>query len=471
MITITGYTEGSPCNFDDIVAADRAGTGTKLLDAGTPANNLTLTYQVRPVELRALNNIKFIVANKTAETDYIYLTGTDAWDAAQTESIDVSAGNGSYTSTKRWRTITNIDCNDNAAGGGTVWADGDLSVTQDIWGVIWEVCPTGGGTYNYVLNCLVQIGDGSTPTWFKDTKKSIFIWLPNLGTNQQFWLVMANATCTFGELFNEDYKMTRNGCMFLIYAWQNSTFYKNSGGYLYCYDCSFIEQAYHPETNSGHIFLHNPTRAWGCNFGCFGRIDRGDLYDISYSLAYGLKYSPSPCEDIRACGETVSIADYGTYRNIQMYTRYGTQCNNGPSHLIDCDPFIAYNYDLPYHWQDDGNGGIAYREWSFNLKTEPGATVSLKDINGDEVFSVEADENGDISEQIVVEHTAVSDGTSGWHNNSIITSYTPHTLTISKPGYETYQDVLNIDRKMNLNIALKTLQRRATFFRSTIGVM
>jgi len=87
-VTITGYTEGSPCNFDDIVTADRAGTGTKLLDSGSPANNLTLTYQIRPVELQALDNIKFIVANKTAETDYIYLTDTDAWDAAQTESID-----------------------------------------------------------------------------------------------------------------------------------------------------------------------------------------------------------------------------------------------------------------------------------------------------------------------------------------------------------------------------------------------
>ena len=116
IVTVTGGTSGSPADFASFVAADRAGAGTSLLAAWSPTSNTkALTYQVRPVELLALL-ISFVVAGKTAETDYIFITGTDAWGAAQTESIDVSAGNGTYVTTKRFRTITNIDCSDNAAG-------------------------------------------------------------------------------------------------------------------------------------------------------------------------------------------------------------------------------------------------------------------------------------------------------------------------------------------------------------------
>ena len=116
IVTVTGGASGSPADFASFVAADRAGAGTSLLAAWSPnSNTKALTYQVRPVELLALL-ISLVVAGKTAETDYIFITGTDAWGAAQTEAMDVSAGNGTYTTTKRFRTITNIDCSDNPAG-------------------------------------------------------------------------------------------------------------------------------------------------------------------------------------------------------------------------------------------------------------------------------------------------------------------------------------------------------------------
>ena len=133
-VVLTGGTSGTPATFADFVTADRAGSVT-LLTAWVPNNNTkALTYQITPVEKRALL-ISFVVAAKTAEADFIFVTGTDAWDAAQTESINVTAGNGTYVTTKRFRTITNIDCSDNAGGGGTVWADGTVAVTQPQWGV------------------------------------------------------------------------------------------------------------------------------------------------------------------------------------------------------------------------------------------------------------------------------------------------------------------------------------------------
>ena len=117
-VVVTGGTSGTPATFADFVTADRAGTAF-LLPVGPPASPvLALDYQIRPVEDMALL-ITFTVAAKTAQADYIFITGTDWRDAAQTEAIDVTAGNGTYVSTKYFRTITNIDCSDNAAGGGT----------------------------------------------------------------------------------------------------------------------------------------------------------------------------------------------------------------------------------------------------------------------------------------------------------------------------------------------------------------
>ena len=125
----TGGTSGTPSTFAGFVTADRAGTATLLAATAGLSPTLALTYQIRPVDVIALL-ITFTVAAKTAEADYIFITGTDWRDAAQTEAIDVTAGNGAYTSTKYFRTITNIDCSDNAAGGGTQWADGTVAVTQ-----------------------------------------------------------------------------------------------------------------------------------------------------------------------------------------------------------------------------------------------------------------------------------------------------------------------------------------------------
>lgn len=186
---VTGGTSGTPATFADFVTADRAGSVT-LLAAWTPnSNTKALTYQITPVEKLALL-ISFVVASKTAEADYIFITGTDAWDAAQTEAIDVTAGNGTYVSTKRFRTITNIDCSDNATGGGTVWADGTVAVTQPQWGVIWSF-----GNRNYNVDSYVDFGDGTTATFFRSYYLDCVVWATGVTFS-----IKANATLELGIL-------------------------------------------------------------------------------------------------------------------------------------------------------------------------------------------------------------------------------------------------------------------------------
>ncbi|KKK60149.1 hypothetical protein LCGC14_3027260, partial [marine sediment metagenome] len=120
-VLVTGGTSGTPADFASFVTADRAGEAVLLAATAGLSPTLALTYAIRPVEDLALL-ISFIVASKTAEADFIFITGTDFAGNAQTESLDVTAGNGTYVSTKYFATISNIDCSDNSAGGGVQWA-------------------------------------------------------------------------------------------------------------------------------------------------------------------------------------------------------------------------------------------------------------------------------------------------------------------------------------------------------------
>ena len=188
IVVVTAGTSVAPATFADFVTADRAGSVTLLATTAGLSPTLPLTYQITPVEKLALL-ISFIVASKTAQTDYIFITGTDAWDNAQTESIDVSVGNGTYVSTKRFRTITNIDCSDNPAGGGVVWADGTVAVTQPQWGVIWDK-----GNKQYQIDSNVNFGDASTSTVFQSQNEQVYF------LDGAVFIVVANATLTIGAL-------------------------------------------------------------------------------------------------------------------------------------------------------------------------------------------------------------------------------------------------------------------------------
>jgi len=155
-IVVTNGTEGAPATFNDMYIADQAGT-VELLAAWSPDNNTkALTYQLTPADKKGLK-IDFVIESKTAEADYIFITGTDIDGNAQTESIDVtsleSGGGGTFTTTKWFATITNIDCSDNSAGGGTVWADGTIQITQPRWGVVHEIVEDG----SYKIDCIVAI--------------------------------------------------------------------------------------------------------------------------------------------------------------------------------------------------------------------------------------------------------------------------------------------------------------------------
>ena len=476
-VTVTGGTVGLPADFASFVAADRAGTGTSLLAAWGPnSNTKTLTYQVRPVELRALI-ISFTVAGKSAETDYIYVTGTDAWGNAQTESLNVSAGNGTYVSTKRWRTITNIDCSDNPAGGGTVWADGTVSVTQPIWGVIWDK-----GGFQYQLDCKWYVGDGSTATYFGDSFKDIVL-SDNVGTanNDPRIYIKTNAVFRLGILISDTYYTGRNGCSI---RFLESHYYLNNLqvlGTAYFYDCSFAVSGYNGrasvhDNGSGTIYLY------GCLFTDFisptlrsstSRIVRTSKFGAG-SLDNGIETGGALIKDV-VVSNVSSIQSCASYIEVTAQGVVGTQATTYEIYnydgrknrwFVDC----LFERDIwRISWNPSAIGGSLYRQNTFSLHVTDkdgvdivGATVNLYDNNGDPVWtedSVTTDANGTITFNGIGNHVstinnAVTHARYYYSGGAQTESYNNFTLIITKEGYQNYQDVIVIDRKMDLEVAL-----------------
>jgi hypothetical protein len=467
-VTVTGGTSGSPADFASFVAADRAGAGTSLLAAWSPnSNTKALTYQVRPVELLALL-ISFVVAGKTAETDYIFITGTDAWGAAQTESINVSAGNGTYTTTKRFRTITNIDCSDNAAGGGTVWANGTVAVTQPTWGVIWDK-----GNLQYQVDSRFVVGNGSTSTYFKTSNEQIFFPNAVITANSQVYIdIKAAATFQAGNLLDATTRSTSSGSVIRtdesaysstkLIATSGSTAIANIYSSMLVGPPAGMHQVYE---SSGTLTVWNTILN--------GRII---LYGIITGSIYNV-FGSTNYSTIQACTcsmDKVTSLDctYGVYlggaqsvtaRNMiikrSVTGNWRLSGISADSYAVDCE---CDAWSMVW----SASTGSLYRQQTFSLHVADssgnnisGATVTLKDVAAATVFSVNTGADGKIT-------FAGQDGspinnalthTRYYYSGGALSSYKgPWTLTIIKAGYQDYQDVITIDRKMDLEVALLT---------------
>jgi hypothetical protein len=423
-VVVTGGTSGTPATFADFVTADRAGTGTDLLTATAGASNNTLTYAVRPVEDLAIL-VKCIVAGKTAETDYIFITGTDWRGAAQTESIDVSAGNGSYTTTKYWASISNLDCSDNAAGGGTVWADGTLQVTQDRWGVIWDY-----GNNQYKVDSIFTVGDGSTSTYFASVKELVYFAL--------YWQGTSASTIRIGLYENSQSEQGStwvNGAnpnLHLITGWDTTSViniydsilvFSNSArahsNNIKFYDSRIV---YYGTGKNFYIYNSNSeiinTRFHGMDFMPQATLSVANKVFINDAAGvYADQALTLPGVEI--ANSTASARTYRIYKGeiltIENPITTPTQATVWNDNALG---EIHLNYTVDIHIAD--KDGV-------NLQ---GATVLCEETGGAQQFSVSTAADGTITQQSlnVIKWVGTSETE---------TDYNPHKFTISKAGYET----------------------------------
>ena len=449
-VVVTGGTSGSPADFASFVTADRAGTATLLAATAGLSPTLALTYQIRPVEDMALL-ITFTVAAKTAEADYIFITGTDFAGNAQTEAIDVTAGNGAYVSTKYFRTITNIDCSDNAAGGGTQWADGTVAVTQPQWGVIWD-----NGSGQYIVDCDFNIGDASTPTYFTSLNENV-----QFGTKCP--QTTASATLQVGAPSN-DYSSDSCYWRFTGTNWTRAVASGATASWLIYGSVIKVDGTYALLNGGSNVIKNSVLIGHSSSAGGFtiwtgcAAITLVNVYLVDMAW-FGVAITPTVFEKISVESLKYGYVHYSNLPNGAIYDLTMTNIvstdvwNNSDSTISLIDP--TYSLGTPIISDADG---VVKEQYTCNI------TVADKDgtlLDGVEVLCEDKDDaqafttttgdtdTGKIDEQVITYKT--------WTGTSeTLTTQSPHKFTLSKAGYETLVlDNITVDSPIDWHLELQ----------------
>jgi len=440
-ITATGpYTN---MVFSQFYTADIA--GTRSLYVGPVGMNITLTTQIKPAEMLALL-IDFILSGSDAGAgDTIEITGTDKDDNPQTETLDVSAGDGTYTTTKWFRTITDVDC--------VGFAMGALTIRQNRWGVVWW---RGDDVFRFsarlILNNLT----------FTDKEKLIYFDADAATGNSQVLIRVGSGqstTFTAGVLTDESTKSTKQGILFMF----------DNPGYLYgrfigCYNSSATANLY-----SCSFITKSPSYLYDAGLGISGRIwnavlcrtylggDRTDgttnvidAYRITTSDArYGFVYGMTgTMNDILILKANEALYFYGLYSvtasNVKVikgaaasirYLQYAAP----PGYAQDTYLINADIDSWVITWDGTGTTAKLHRQYQFDAHCQDKDGNALSGVSAigeyispyGQAFSVTTNASGDIATQ-TVERSWYERPTGNTENLK-----TPLKVTYSKAGYET----------------------------------
>jgi hypothetical protein len=427
-ITAVGGTVDTPIGLVDLYNADLAGTRTLMAAKASPFT-ASLDTQIKPCESLALKLSCVITNFSVAGT--VAFTGKDAWGNAQTETVNITS-NGTFTTTKYF---SSVDTNGVVAAGTFI-----VAVTQPRWGVLWRQ-----GTVQYAFECKLIAGDGSTATYLGDTNKQV-VWADGISTasGQVMLDILTNATATFGTLNDLTTKRTSSGCSLItLESTYRQFFIRTNSGTLYLYSCLLSA----PNISSGTMVLRSltdTTRIWNTILVRYVEIGMSGAANIYHVTSSQSLYAINGPAVAGAVDDLVCLSDYyvtyatgtkPTYKNViakgnskvgDLFTTNDVYFINGILDSWSVNSFYSSTQKL-------------YRQYEFDLTVTDkdnnplsSASATLKDKDGNTVFSVTTDANGNIATQ------TISRGYYDQAHGDTLQEYSPHTLTVSKAGYQTY---------------------------------
>lgn len=476
IITVTGYSEASPCTFNDLWTADKAGTlslhartGIAAVD-GSPVN---LTRNARPADRVVLGGAKqdlYVVVtawtNMTAAT--VRLIGTDTSDAVQTEDLAIT-GNGTYYPTKYFKTLTQTQV--------TVFTKSDsgsfaYEVKQGQWGVVWKQAGN-----QFALDCRIDVADDSTVTWFADAGKAVTFNPGCLSADYQSCIGLRNYShFRLGEVIDAAKKLSRKGCFIASFATNNermigtwgrdkvdaqllnSIFARLSAGYSFV---NFLDA-------SGWAGQSYVCKVWHSIF-CVTTpyLSNADWFDVisSDNPYYCFSQDRGTFSNVKAFNTPIALQ--GSSPSVPLVTFTNPWVRNCSTALLNISAGNTYliNVDTDTWLMQWWGTGTVYRQYTIDLKVSDkennaiaGATVSLLDKDGNTVFSVTTVADGTIAQQ------TVSRGYYDQAHGSSLQDYGPHMLIVSKPGYQTYRKKLVIGAPIVWEV--KLVKANSVFFSS-----
>lgn len=446
IITVTGYSIGTPCNFSNLWTADKGGTlslHARTGITGTDGATVAVDRAERPTDCIVLggasNDLYITVANWNGTTATIRITGTDRDGTAQTEDIVVT-GNGTSYTTKWFKTITHTQV---TAFTATTF---DYDLIQGQWGVVWKL-----GSHSYQIDCCLWIGSGG---WFADENISA-----NFTTNLpasvvNYPLKSVYGHLRFGRCTDQTNHKTLYGCDILIsgsISWSACL----SGHNLEMYSSIFRA------TSGWGVWQGSPWYFYNSNF----------LTSISGGGASNNKYYNiiTTCMDSFA-GEVEKVnmwngganswknsaADYYNAVNISTNMYFMIHQMSQTWKHVDCD-YVWSNVAINYNWGGlTQSTGQVDRAYTFNIKVIgidnsgiENVSVILKDKDDTEVFSTTTNASGVMTEQIVTSNYFKQRVEVPIVNAFDETNLNPFTLTLKKAGYKPYTKKFTLSGKVD----------------------
>ena len=302
------------------------------------------------------------------------------------------------------------------------------------WGVVAKQ-----GTHQFELSCKIKVGDGVNASYLGDVDVQI-VFVDGIVTaaGENLFELTANSFTTFGTLVSAADKTSKQGIDILNLESTSWVYLFRGAGRLYLYSSS----ASSPDAEANFRLYNSVNRRYNCLF----KVGVND-YPPNAGTDYNLLFASASCgfagsgdsDRIIVTDNTYVVRTYGadnlTVSNLlaQGCTFIGRFSGAGTTTLID-----TTSNTWAFSWVAGVQTRIIYRQYTMNIQVVDtigtpisGATVTLKDKNGNVVFTEASAADGTIAEQ------TVSRGYYTQATGDIIQEYSPHMLTVEKTGYVT----------------------------------
>lgn len=416
--------------------------------------NISNKYEINPNMFGLSKSNRDITKQNTLQ-----ITVPQNWTEADLAHVYMKMGPNSSTYSAATNTIT--------VTGGTELApitfediyDADVANGWDVVTKTGTCVATSGATTDsiYFFHAYLTIGDDVTETWLID--ESITVGFDSglqTGAGTIICRVEDNATLRLGGVNDAPTYSTENGCTVYMEAGISSwcrLLYDNSGS-IELYSVN----AYSP---SDTVEIHAKI-AWNCLFG--DNIDcntqsNASLNNIIMASANSLFLTSSGTIN-SICSTNVAYATrvYGSGdKNISNVTT--TNCDyvfRGHTITTDSDlKLINVTSDnWAFLWTNSGSATV-YRQYNYDMVItddngvpQPSFDVTIEDVNNNVIYTGITASSGTIPQQ------TLNYGIYTQANGDTATLQTPHTITITRTGYEDYTTQVTMDEQKCLEIAM-----------------
>jgi len=390
----------------------------------------------------------------------IDINGTDRFGNSQSESFNVTAL-GDYTTTKSYAALDSVD-------GIKVTGRFNYNINFPRQGLIGK-----GSANQYYFLCQFVLGDGTVENasaWvdgdeYPTPGTILYHFTPDSkGSNlSQIW-VKGYSSLQFGACPDEAYKVTEGGVTLVNDA--AYPIYGDINSDVRLYNTHFYSSVVSTLQLKGTV-----QRVWNCVLReTYLLVTNGDVYRLSCYSGYPLYQQVSGTfQDIAAIGcFTLALFQTTGTMNIQNFyvrdlmrqnpnqTICVLQAGNRTINLDDGDS-DAWNMEA-----SPAQTSTINRRYSFDVAVKDGktktpvqnATVILYDKDGNQLFSLTTDANGQVTTQKVV-HSDWRYVNSQGLKTSPDNTYSPFKLVVKANGYQIYSNPnITLDKPTRVEVGL-----------------